>query len=88
VASRRSSTWTKGTDHVSGSTLRLTGRRPRKIAFVQKTIGGAFGDLFVEHRIDAALHLAFCLDPPGSRREERINIQGRRTSSTRAARAR
>jgi UDP-glucose 4-epimerase len=67
----------EGTDHVLGIDVAPYTPPSSKVAFVQKTIEEPFADLFVEHKIDAAIHLAFCLNPMRDRaREERINIEG------------
>ncbi|HZV03098.1 MAG TPA: NAD-dependent epimerase/dehydratase family protein [Planctomycetota bacterium] len=65
------------TEHVLGIDVAPYVAPSPKIAFVQKTVEEPFADLFVEHNIDAAVHLAFCLDPLHDRaKEERINIEG------------
>lgn len=67
------------TEHVLGIDVAPYVPPSTKIAFVQKSVEEPMGDLFVEHEIDAAVHLAFCLNPLHDRvREERINIQGTR----------
>jgi UDP-glucose 4-epimerase len=50
-----------------------------KVVFVQRSVEEPFADLFVEHKVDAAIHLAFVVDPTHDRaREQRINIEGTR----------
>ncbi|MEZ0229235.1 MAG: NAD-dependent epimerase/dehydratase family protein [Planctomycetota bacterium] len=65
------------TDHVLGIDIAPYVPPSTKITFVQRSIEEPMDALFVEHQLDAAVHLAFCLNPLRDRaREERINIQG------------
>jgi UDP-glucose 4-epimerase len=65
------------TEHVLGIDVAPYVAPSPKIAFVQKTVEEPFADVFVEHKVDAAVHLAFCLDPLKDRaKEERVNIEG------------
>ena len=65
------------TEHVLGIDVAPYVSPSQKIAFVQKSVEEPLGDLFVEHKVDAAIHLAFCLDPVRDRaKEERVNIEG------------
>src|SRR5262249_19901498 len=48
-----------------------------KFVFVQRSVTEPFADVFEEHKVEAAVHLAFALNPMHDRAtEERVNIEG------------
>ncbi|MBI2570445.1 MAG: NAD-dependent epimerase/dehydratase family protein [Candidatus Schekmanbacteria bacterium] len=52
-------------------------RRLDKLVHVQRSVTAPFADVLVEHGVDAAIHLAFIVDPMrDSDRQRRINIGG------------
>jgi UDP-glucose 4-epimerase len=65
------------TEHVLGLDVAPYVPPSAKVAFVQRSVEEPFADLFEQHKIDGAIHMAFCVEPMRDRaREERINIQG------------
>jgi UDP-glucose 4-epimerase len=50
-----------------------------KLTFVQRSVAEPFEDVWSEHGVDTAVHLAFCLNPERDRElEQKVNLEGTR----------